>query len=119
MKRLSEYSVALLFTAVITGTLIGALLRRIDDSQTIRWAHIYEVSSPYHQQALWAADEFARRTDGRYMIRVYAASALGKEIAINESLDLGSIDLIYTGTSLVGSEDPPITITDYPFALDD
>ena len=32
----------------------------------LKWAHVYEVSEPYHTQALWAADEIKKRTQGRY-----------------------------------------------------
>ena len=45
----------------------------------LKWAHVYESSEPYHQQALWAADEIAKRTGGRYQVEVFPASTLGKE----------------------------------------
>ncbi len=45
---------------------------------TLKWAHVYETSEPSHTWALWAADEFAKRTDGRYKIEVFPASSHGK-----------------------------------------
>jgi tripartite ATP-independent transporter DctP family solute receptor len=65
----------------------------------LKWAHVYEVSEPYHKWALWAADEFKKRTNGKYEIEVFPASSLGKESDINEGLSLGTVDIIYTASS--------------------
>src|SRR5262249_24392131 len=32
----------------------------------LKWAHVYEVAEPYHTEALWAAEEIKKRTNGRY-----------------------------------------------------
>src|SRR5262245_34870576 len=69
----------------------------------LKWAHVYEVAEPYHTNALWAADEIKKRTDGRYEIGVFPASQLGNENQINEGLGLGTVDIIYTGASFAGS----------------
>src|SRR5215831_7392807 len=63
----------------------------------LKWAHVYETSEPYHTQALWAAEEIKKRTNGRYEIQVFPASQLGNENQINEGLGLGTVDMIYTG----------------------
>ena len=31
----------------------------------LKWAHVYEISEPYHTEALWAAEEIKKRTNGR------------------------------------------------------
>lgn len=85
--------------------------------ETLKFGHVYEVDTPYHRAALEAASLFSERTNGRYEIKVYPASQLGKEAAINEALTLGSIDIIYTGVAYLGQTYPPISISDYPFAL--
>ena len=108
-----------MLSVLIVVPILLTLVWRIEDTRTLRWAHVYEVSSPYHQETLRAAAEFEQLTDGRYHIRVYPASALGNESAINESLALGSIDLIYTGASFVANEFPPISLSDFPFAIED
>lgn len=87
--------------------------------RTLRFAHVYEVSSPYHQQALWAAQQLAERTDGRYNVQVYPASSLGNEVSINEAVNLGSVDLIYTGPSLAAQRYGPLAISDYPYVIKD
>src|SRR6266704_131630 len=86
---------------------------------TLKWAHVYEISEPYHTQALWAADEIKKRTSGKYEIQVFPASQLGNENQINEGLGLGTVDMIYTGTSFAGSIHKPLAISGAPFMLRD
>jgi TRAP-type C4-dicarboxylate transport system substrate-binding protein len=45
----------------------------------LKWAHVYEVAEPYHTEALWAAEEIKKRTNGKYQIDVFAASQLSNE----------------------------------------
>ncbi|MBZ9798945.1 sialic acid TRAP transporter substrate-binding protein SiaP [Mesorhizobium sp. ES1-4] len=85
----------------------------------LKWAHVYETGEPYHIQALWAADEIAKRTDGRYKIEVFPASQLGNENQINEALTLGTVDMIYTGVAFAGSIYGPLSMTNAPFILRD
>src|SRR5436190_15683639 len=85
----------------------------------LKWAHVYEVSEPYHSQALWAAEEIKKRTAGRYEIGVFPASQLGNENQINEGLGLGTVDIIYSGTSFPGSIHKPLAISGAPFMLRD
>ena len=88
-------------------------------ADTLKFAHVYETATPYHEAALRAAEEFKQRTDGRYEIKVFPASSLGKEVAINEGLALGTVDIIYTGVGFAGSAYGPLSISDYPFTLRD
>src|SRR4051794_2037696 len=83
----------------------------------LKWAHVYEVAEPYHTEALWAAGEIKKRTNGKYDIEVFPASQLGNENQINEGLGLGTVDMIYTGVAFAGSIHKPIAITNAPFVL--
>lgn len=85
----------------------------------LRWAHVYEVSEPYHTEALWAAREIGQRTGGRWNIEVFPASALGNEPQINQGLTLGSVDMIYTGVAFAGASFRPIAISHAPYMLRD
>src|SRR5437868_1704707 len=85
----------------------------------LKWAHVYEIAEPYHTEALWAADEIKKRTNGRYEIAVFPASQLGNENQINEGLGLGTVDIIYTGTSFAGSIHKPLAISCAPFMMRD
>jgi tripartite ATP-independent transporter DctP family solute receptor len=85
----------------------------------LKWAHVYETNEPYHTEALWAAEEIKKRTNGKYQIDVFPASQLGNENQINEGLGLATIDMIYTGTSFAGSIHKPLAISGAPFMLRD
>jgi len=86
---------------------------------TLKWAHVYEIAEPYHTEALWAAGEIKKRTNGKYAIQVFPASQLGNENQINEALGLGTVDMIYTGVAFAGSIHKPMAITNAPFVLRD
>jgi TRAP-type C4-dicarboxylate transport system substrate-binding protein len=85
----------------------------------LKWAHVYEIAEPYHTEALWAADEIKKRTNGKLRDRVFPASQLGNENQINEGLGLGTVDIIYTGVAFAGSIHKPLAITGAPFMLRD
>lgn len=84
---------------------------------TLKFAHVYEVGHPLHKGAEMAAEMVAKATDGRVDIKVFPASSLGKEAALNEGLGLGTVDIIYTGAGFAGSTYGPISMTDFPFTL--
>jgi tripartite ATP-independent transporter DctP family solute receptor len=83
----------------------------------LKWAHVYETSEPFHTESVWAAEEFKKRTNGRYEVTVYPASQLGKETDINQGLTLGTVDIIISGSSFAARAYPPIGVTYYPFTF--
>jgi tripartite ATP-independent transporter DctP family solute receptor len=87
--------------------------------QKLKFAHVYETSEPYHTQAVWAAGEIAKRTANRYTMDVFAASQLGNETQINQSLSLGTVDLIYTGQAFAARTFPPLSIGGAPYMFRD
>lgn len=88
-------------------------------AETFNWAHVYETATPYHKWALWAADQIKDQTNGRYEIKVFPAASLGKENQINEALSLGTVDMIYTGSTFVGRVHGALAIPSAPFMLRD
>jgi len=97
-----------------------ALLGRSAQAQTrLRWAHVYETSEAYHTEALWAAQQIQQRTNNRWAIEVFPASALGNEPTINQGLALGTVDMIYTGASFAGATFRPIAISNAPYVFRD
>ena len=106
--------------ALSTAFVIASVIAGPASAQTkLKWAHVYEVAEPYHTQAVWAAGEIKKLTNGKYDIEVFAASQLGNENQINEGLGLGTVDIIYTGTSFAGSVYKPLAISGAPFMLRD
>ncbi len=85
----------------------------------LKWAHVYEISEPYHTESVWAADEIKKRTNGRYDIQVFPASSLGKETDINQGLTLGTVDMIISGASFAARNFPRIGVSYYPFIFRD
>ena len=106
--------------ALSTVFFIAATLAGPASAQTkLKWAHVYETSEPYHTEALWAAGEIKKRTNGKYEIEVFPASQLGNENQINEGLGLGTVDMIYTGVNFAAATYKPLGITGAPFILRD
>src|SRR3954454_23813037 len=87
--------------------------------QKLKFAHVYETSEPYHTYAGWAGQEIAKRTSNKYTMDVFPASQLGNETQINQSLSLGTVDLIYTGQAFAGRTYPPISIGGAPYMFRD
>src|SRR6187401_701638 len=85
----------------------------------LKWAHVYEVSEPYHTESVWAAAEIKKRTNGKYDIEVFPASTLGKETDINQGLTLGTVDIIYTGQLFAGRTHGQIAIGGAPYMFRD
>ena len=85
----------------------------------LTWAHVYEVTEPFHTESVWAAEQIEERTDGRYEIQVFPASQLGKEADINQGLTLGTVNIIISGSSFAAREYAPIGVTYYPYIFRD
>ena len=97
-----------------------AMLATTATAQTkLNWAHVYEVTEPFHTESVWAAEEIGKRTEGRYEVAVFPASQLGKEADINQGLKLGTVDIIISGSSFAAREYPPIGVTYYPYIFRD
>ncbi len=88
-------------------------------AETLKFAHVYEVTEPFHKWSLWAADEIRKRTNGRYDIQVFPSSSLGKEQDIYQGLALGSVDLVYTGSLYAARDYGPMAVSSAPFMFRD
>lgn len=101
--------------ATITASMTLVVAGAASSQETLNWAHVYETSEPFHTESVWAAEQIAERTEGRYEIEVYPASQLGKETDINQGLSLGTTDIIISGSSFAARAYPPIGVTYYPY----
>ncbi|MEP7329658.1 MAG: sialic acid TRAP transporter substrate-binding protein SiaP [Betaproteobacteria bacterium] len=107
----------LILTAVAGSALIAGAPALAQ--QKLKWAHVYEVSEPYHTESVWAAEEIKKRSNGKFDITVYPASSLGKETDINQGLALGTVDMIISGPSFAARSYPRLGIAYYPFIFRD
>ncbi len=85
----------------------------------LKWAHVYETSEPFHKWSVWAGDEIKKRTNGRYEVQVFPASTLGKEADLNQGLQLGTVDIVLTGSSFAARSYAPLAISYFPFIFRD
>ena len=72
----------------------------------LKWALVYETSEPYPTESVWAAEEIKKRSGGKFDIQVFPASSLGKETDINQGMQLGTVDLIISGSSFAARNYP-------------
>ena len=108
------------YLRLIGATIIALVMAGPASAQTkLKWAHVYEVTEPYHTEALWAASEIRKRTNGKFDIEVFPASQLGNENQLHEGLGLGTIDIVYVGINFVAATYQPLGITGAPFMLRD
>jgi tripartite ATP-independent transporter DctP family solute receptor len=109
MKRI--LAVAILSALVMPGAALA--------QQKLKFGHVYETSEPYHKWAVWAAGELPKRTGNRYSMDVFPASTLGNETQLNQSLPLGTVDIIYTGQAFAARTYPPLAIGGAPYMFRD
>ena len=108
------------YLILIGATIIALVMSGPASAQTkLKWAHVYEVTEPYHTEALWAASEIRKRSNGKFDITVFPASQLGNESQLHEGLGLGTIDIVYVGINFVAATYKPLGITGAPFMLRD
>lgn len=110
------------YIAILIGSVFNVnaeIKRQYEEPRIMRWAHVYEPSHSLHKWALWASERIFQETNGRYNIKVYPSSSLGKEAHINQSLSLGSLDIIYTGTSFASQIYKPLGLAEMPYTFKD
>lgn len=56
-QRLLAHALALAAAVFVSAEPAGAQTK-------LKWAHVYEISEPYHTEALWVADEIKKLTNG-------------------------------------------------------
>lgn len=103
----------------LTTFLLALSLAPLAQANDFVFGHIYEASHSHHKWALWAAEEIEKRSEGRHNIEVFPSSQLGNEVELNEGLDLGTVDIIYTGNAFAGNAYPPIALGSAPFVFRD
>lgn len=85
------------------------------ESITLKLAHSYETSTPYHKWAVWASDQIKEQTDGRITIEIFPSGILGTEREVEEALKLGTCDLGFVGPGHMAQSYEPISIHLAPF----
>ncbi|WP_235830100.1 sialic acid TRAP transporter substrate-binding protein SiaP [Algihabitans albus] len=119
MGQMTRAGRSALFALTVAAVASAALTVAPAVAKELKFAHVYETSEPFHEWAVWAAEELETRTDGRLSMEVFPASTLGKEVDLNESLGLGTVDIIYTSNQFAGRSYGPIGIGGAPYVFRD
>ncbi len=72
-----------------------------------------------HQAMLSYAEKVAERSNGRIRVDVYANAQLGNERDMVEGMQLGTVDIVYSATSIMANFVPACSIFDAPFLYRD
>ena len=81
---------------------------------------MYETSEPYHTESVWAAAEIKKRTNGKFDIEVFPASARSaRKPTSTRGMTLGTVDMIISGPSFAARSYPRLGIAYYPFIFRD
>lgn len=83
--------------------------------RTLKLGHALSLTSHYGVGATAFGEDLARRSNGRFKVEQFPASALGGEREMIEGLQIGTLDLVVTSTGPVGNFVPETLITDIPF----
>ncbi|MFM9927683.1 sialic acid TRAP transporter substrate-binding protein SiaP [Variovorax sp. H27-G14] len=85
----------------------------------LKWGHVYEPASIFHQQAELAARKIAEQSDGKIKIEVVSSSKLGQEGDFPLMLANDSMQIAYVGQATLAEGYAPLNLASYPFAFKD
>lgn len=85
----------------------------------LKWAHAYEPTSIFHQQAESAARKIAEQSGGKIKIEVVPSSKAGQEGDYPLMLANDSIQIAYVGQATLAEGYAPLGLGSYPFAFKD
>ena len=85
----------------------------------LKWAHVYEPTSIFHQQAEMAARKIAEQSEGRILVEVVPSSKLGQESDFPLMLANDSVQIAYVGQATLAEGYAPLNLASYPFAFKD
>jgi tripartite ATP-independent transporter DctP family solute receptor len=88
-------------------------------SKTLKFGYILSPNSQLGAGGAVFADEIAKRTNGRYKIEQYPNSALGGEVEMLKSVQLGTVDLAFITGAPLPNFLPEVGVFNIPFLFRD
>lgn len=108
------------FRLILAMLSILLFVERAAAAEKLVFAHLFDESTAHHQEALWAAAEVEKRTDGRYVVEVLGKGTLGSSDTQHmEAVKAGTIDMTYLGFSHVADTYGPLSIGAGPYLFRD
>jgi tripartite ATP-independent transporter DctP family solute receptor len=91
----------------------------LSQQRVLKFGHVYEPSHPMHAASVAAAEHMQRCSGNAFKIEVYPASQLGSEVALNEQVRFGGVDIILTGQLFAAQAYKPIAVGAAPYIFRD
>ena len=88
-------------------------------SYNLKIAHVQGTTHPYEIGAQYMATELEARSNGKITAEVFPAGQLGGERDTTEGAQMGTIDIVITGTAVLANFDESYTVFDFPFLFED
>ncbi|MCJ8143339.1 TRAP transporter substrate-binding protein [Ancylobacter sp. A5.8] len=107
-------------TWLIGAAMLAAAASSADaQTTTLKYAFVNPMSSHFGVAATAFKESVEKDSGGRLKVEIFPGGALGGEREIIESVQLGTIDMAMTSTSVVGNFVPDVLVFDIPFLFRD
>lgn len=101
--------------AWLAASLIAMGASPVAAQTTLKYAFVNPMTSHFGVAATAFKESVEKDSDGRIKVEIFPGGALGGERDIIESVQLGTIDMAMTSTSVVGNFVPDVLVFDIPF----
>lgn len=109
-----------LVAVLVAALVFAAMGTAAAQTYNLRVSHVVAQEHPYHYGALEFKRLIEERTGGRIQVTVFSDGQLGAgEREQVESLQLGAIDIVVTGTAVLANWVPRMAVMDLPFIFRD
>lgn len=106
-------------TAALAAGLLAAAMAAHSQPVLLKWGHVYEPESIFHQQAEQAARKIAEQSQGQIKVEVVPAAKLGRESDFPLMLANDAVQIAFIAQAALADTHPPLRLGNYPFAIRD
>lgn len=89
------------------------------EKMVLKLGHAANLEQPYHIAAVQFAKDVLEATDGKIEIQVFPNNQLGGQRELLEGLQLGTCDIAFTSSAVLGNFLPRAQVIDLPFLFKD
>ncbi len=113
-NSIKSYRGLIIFSLILFSSCHAFTKYRKGESE-LKLAYVMAPGGTVHEGALEFARLVSKNTNGAVKVKIYPNSQLGNDRELNESLILGSVDMIITGPSVIGWYAPGYGALEAPF----
>jgi tripartite ATP-independent transporter DctP family solute receptor len=85
----------------------------------LKLGHVSAPAHPYHIEAVAVAKDVFEKTNGEVKIDVFPSNQLGQQREMNEGLQLGTLDIVFTSSAVLAQFAPKTQVIDLPYIFRD